>query len=256
MALWGDIDITANLTGTVATDGTAVVQGSAGFTTQLTVGEYVTFSNETSAEYQVKRIIDADDFELYTFPGTTASNLNVTRSEKPTYDNEDVFGINAAEAPEGVTPGWVKVTNGTGGRAGRVQYETLVAFGDHTKPSEASDADAGQFGEFTFGTHTASVAIPVGQQAAIAQAVTSTNDVVPSFQWQKSIDGGESFVNATAPDGTAATTGSLPTLTSTFTTVAFADSESFLEGKIQFRVVVSGTGATTITGKGTLVHES
>jgi hypothetical protein len=42
-----------------------------------------------------------------------------------------VFGVDTTEA--GVTPvthaGWVRRVEGTGGRAGRIQYETLVATG-------------------------------------------------------------------------------------------------------------------------------
>lgn len=43
----------------------------------------------------------------------------------------NVFGVDKAEAVvtgKGVAPGWVRVTTGSGGRAGRVTYETLVAF--------------------------------------------------------------------------------------------------------------------------------
>lgn len=36
-----------------------------------------------------------------------------------------VFGVNKSEA-QGAAPGWVRVTKGTGGRAGRINYETLV----------------------------------------------------------------------------------------------------------------------------------
>lgn len=41
-----------------------------------------------------------------------------------------VFGVNAAEAAVAngpASPGWVRVVTGTGGRAGRKTYETLVA---------------------------------------------------------------------------------------------------------------------------------
>jgi len=243
MALWGDIDITANLSGTVQTDGTAVVQGSSGFTAQLTVGEYVTFSNQAGVEYQVKRIIDADDFELTAVAGNTnASGLNVKRSEKPTYDNEDVFGINAAEAPGGVTPGWVKVTNGTGGRAGRTQYETLVAFGDHTKPSEASDADAGQFGELSFASNISGGTRTGQGTVAFAVTMTADNSLTPTYQWQKSTDAGATFANVT--DGSASQSGT-NNVTSTYTTASFADAAAAVD--VQYRVVVSATGANSVT---------
>ena len=245
MALWGDIDITANLSGTVQTDGTAVVQGSTDFTAQLTVGEYVTFSNQAGVEYQVKRIIDANDFELTTVAGNTnASGLNVKRSEKPTYDNEDVFGINAAEAPGGVTPGWVKVTNGTGGRAGRVQYETLVAFGDHTKPSEASDADAGQFGVITLST-VADQAAASGSGESFSVTATTTNNVVATFQWQLQTGGTGAFTDLSDAG----------VYSDTDTNTLVISDNTGLDGN-RYRCVVSGTGATSVTSNAALLTES
>ena len=44
-----------------------------------------------------------------------------------------VFGVDATEAGvAGTTSGWIRKTEGTGGRAGRVQYETLVALSGKT----------------------------------------------------------------------------------------------------------------------------
>lgn len=60
------------------------------------------------------------------------------------YGNTDpvgVFGVDAAEATaygKGVTPGWVKRTVGSGGRAGRVTNETLVAMSSQGAMTDAS----------------------------------------------------------------------------------------------------------------------
>ena len=46
----------------------------------------------------------------------------------------NVFGVDAAEAAatNGATSGWVRRVAGTGGRSGRVQYESLVALSGAT----------------------------------------------------------------------------------------------------------------------------
>lgn len=43
--------------------------------------------------------------------------------------------------PRGAHAGWVLKTEGTGGRAGRVSYETLVAMGSVSGTNVADDAD-------------------------------------------------------------------------------------------------------------------
>lgn len=236
MALWGDIDIAA-VTGTVTTDGTDTVVGSTGtFTDQFEVGEYLAFSDQAAVEYQVKEIVNGTTFKVYGTTSNGGAGLNATKTEKPTYDNTNVFGIDSTEAGDiGVQPGWVKVTQGTGGRAGRVQYETLVAFGDHTKPSESgSDQDTGDFGIITLGGTVDDEAVSAGAQATFAfdVAPTVTNSVTLTFQWQKldAVTGGD-FV-----DIAGATSASYQT-----PATASADNGD------KFRVVVSGTGCTSVT---------
>ena len=237
MALWGDIDVAA-VTGTgVTTNGSVNVSCTNGeFTTELAVGEYVVFSNQAGVEYQIKSITDDDNLVLTTATtNTNASNLTMTKTEKPTYDNENVFGITSAEAgATGAGPGWVKVTNGTGGRAGRVQYETLVAFGDHTKPSESANLDDAQFGVITLGGTVDDEAVSEGAQATFAfdVAPTVTNNVTLTFQWQKldAVTGGD------FADISGATSASYQT-----PATAAADNGD------KFRVVVSGTGCTSVT---------
>ena len=245
MALWGDIDISANKTGTVTTttSSTTVNGNGTQFTTELEAGQYITITGDsTGTEHQIKSITSDTVLELYANPTEAESGKAFQVTTKPAYDNTNVFGINAAEAPSGVTPGWVKVTNGTGGRAGRTQYETLVAFGDHTKPSEASDADAGQFGELVFATNVTNAARTGAGTVQFTVTMVQDNTLSPTYQWQKSTDGGSTFANVT--DGSAASSGT-NNVTSTYTTASFANAAA--AENVAYRVVVSATGANSVT---------
>ena len=245
MALWGDIDISANKTGTVTTTTSSTTVNGAGtaFTTELEVGQYITITGDsTGTEHQIKSITSDTVLELYANPTEAESGKAFQVTTKPAYDNTNVFGINAAEAPGGVTPGWVKVTNGTGGRAGRTQYETLVAFGDHTKPSEASDADAGQFGELAFATNVVNASRTGAGTVQFTVTMVQDNTLSPTYQWQKSTDGGVTFANVA--DGSAASSGT-NNVTSTYTTASFANAGAAVD--VAYRVVVSATGANSVT---------
>ena len=244
MALWGDVDV-KNGTGTVTTttSSTTVNGANTVFTTELEVGQYITITDDsTGTEHQIKSITSNTVLELFANPTEAESGKAFQITTKPAYDNTNVFGINAAEAPGGVTPGWVKVTNGTGGRAGRTQYETLVAFGDHTKPSEASDADAGQFGELSFASNISGGTRTGQGTVAFAVTMTADNSLTPTYQWQKSTDAGATFANVT--DGSASQSGT-NNVTSTYTTASFADAAAAVD--VQYRVVVSATGANSVT---------
>ena len=247
MALWGDIDISANKTGTVTTttSSTTVNGDGTAFTTELEVGQYITITGDsTGTEHQIKSITSDTVLELYANPTEAEEDKAFQVTTKPKYDNENVFGINSAEAPSGVTPGWVKVTNGTGARAGRVQYETLVAFADHTKPSEgfSSDADAGQFGELAFATNVTNAQRTGAGTVQFTVTMVQDNNLSPTYQWQKSTDGGVTFANVT--DGSAASSGT-NNVTSTYTTASFANAAAAVD--VAYRVVVSATGATSVT---------
>ena len=247
MALWGDIDVAA-VTGTnITTNGSANVVCGGGdglFTTELAVGEYLVFSNQAGVEYQIKSITDKDNLVLTAVTtNTNAANLTATKTEKPTYDNTNVVGMTSAEAGTiGAGPGWVKVTEGTGGRAGRVQYETLVAFGDHTKPSESSNLDDATFGVITLAT-IADVSAASGSAETIQVVATTTNNVVPSYQWQLRTTG--SYANL----ANGGVYGDVTT-----DTLAIS-SNAGLNGN-RYRCVVSGAGATTVISNGAKLIES
>ena len=152
MSLWGPFDAkpqtnTAAATITVTAANSTVVGVNTLLSTDFAVGDYLhvgrnnyvflTISNNTVATVRSAN------------PGGTLvgaqSNANYIVSEKPLYityamtgvNANDVYGVSAAEMnyannntteSEGIThSGWNIRTVGTGGRAGRVFYETLVA---------------------------------------------------------------------------------------------------------------------------------
>ena len=77
---------------------------------------------------------------------------NVTTSAYFTNANVGIFGVDATEQgvaanPHGGHAGWVIRTAGTGGRAGRVHIETLVAMGSMTGDGGAIANDDVQFAD-------------------------------------------------------------------------------------------------------------
>jgi len=246
MALWGDVDV-KNGTGTVTTTTSSTTVNGANtlFTTELAVGQYITITDDsTGTEHQVRSITSNTVLELFAKPTEAESTKAFQITTKPSYDNENVVGMTSAEAGTiGAGPGWVKVTEGTGGRAGRVQYETLVAFGDHTKPSEAgSNADDATFGVITLAT-IADVSAATGQAETIQVVATTTNNVVPSYQWQLRTTG--SYANL----ANGGVYGDVTT-----DTLAISDNTG-LNGN-RYRCVVSGAGATTVNSNGAKLIET
>lgn len=75
------------------------------------------------------------------------SQDNATGNNKPKYANTaNVMGVSVTErantmndGPKIAHTGWVLRTAGTGGRAGRVHYETLVAGGSITGDNPADN---------------------------------------------------------------------------------------------------------------------
>lgn len=155
MALWGNKDSkTASGTAAIAADGT-VTGTSTAFTTEAVVGNYIRIAGE---DYRIVSIAsDASAVVEAGVPGATLTAVAVaaayTLSEKPEYvttseatstsgdmgDPTKVFGVDPTEATEIAADGnpvqhagWVRRIEGTGGRAGRIQYETLVAMGSIT----------------------------------------------------------------------------------------------------------------------------
>jgi len=133
MALWGNKDTKA-VTGTVTTvqnDATVTGSGTA-FTTELNAGQTLVIA---TVPYKIASIQSDTALELeVAYAVTGATGLTVTANESPAYvphaEKATIFGVDVTEAavtPQITSAGWVQQTTGSGGRSGRVQYETLVA---------------------------------------------------------------------------------------------------------------------------------
>ncbi len=141
------------------------------------------------------------------------------------------YGVSATEAAnnKAIThAGWVLKTEGTGGRAGRVQYETLVAMSTITGDSDSlppvpTITISGQ------PSNTSVVEPATGTFSVTASATAGTL----SYQWQKAEAGNTTFANISGATSSTYTTGA--------TTVADDNGDVY-------RVVVSGTlGAAPVT---------
>ena len=127
MPLWGknDQSITANSSTTKASSNGAPLG-----TWALVKGDQVNRVNAANAHFGNTSPGTRAGVDVALFGNTTANAFILGKSV-------GVFGVDVAEmkAANGGTKtgiahaGWVLRTEGTGGRAGRVQYETLVAMG-------------------------------------------------------------------------------------------------------------------------------
>ena len=164
MALWGNKD-SKTASGTVSIASTGVVTGTGtSFTTQAKVGNYI---RAGGVDYQIVTITSNTVAKVVMGKNngngsvTTASGASYTLSEKPVFvahesadngygstgDSNKVYGVDVTEATvtnRGYHSGWVRRTVGTGGRSGRVFYETLVANGT-TAATAGDQADDTQF---------------------------------------------------------------------------------------------------------------
>jgi hypothetical protein len=168
MALWGKQDAAAPSTGTtvgVTNASTAVTGVGTSFLTDLDIGDVLIITSGTTTKNRVAAIASNTALTLAdNFTGTTAATLaiaNVKIQQQPKYVYQDsdgttgkasleqVFGVDATEAKIGTTkvasPGWVRRIELTGGKAGRVQTEVLVAgrtliAGDAADDTQFADA--------------------------------------------------------------------------------------------------------------------
>jgi hypothetical protein len=160
------------------------------------------------------------------------------------------FGVDAAEAAAEAsqgTPvthtGWVLRTTGSGGRAGRVFNETLVAMGSMT--SDLEDVVMQDL-NIVIGTQPANDSSATG--AAVTFSVAATT--VPTggtigYQWQLSTDSGSTWANISAAG-----------VYSDVTTATLAISDNTgLDGN-EYRCVLSATGATTVNSSAATLTET
>lgn len=152
-----------------------------------------------------------------------------------------IFAVNAAEqtASDGkyASTGWVKRTVGTGGRAGRILTETLVAIGITTDGSDdATIPDNGIL--ITTQPAPRSVTAPAGTTFTVA--ATSTANAAVTVQWQANT--GSGYANLSNAG-----------VYSNVTTATLSISNSTGLNAVRYRAVLSSSGATSVNSAGALL---
>ena len=256
MSGWGKADDKTS-TGTVAigTDG-AVTGTTTSFTTEAKVGDILTAN---SIDFRITAI--ADDTNATVVDADTAgaaivaisAGAQYTLSEKPTmlgfnsvggYTSETVFGVDenemaANKAVGAAHAGWVHVrTNGS-----RKISETLVAL---SKNGITGDAEDTEFEDYLISitTQPADDDSATGEAVtfSVVAAITGTGGTL-TYQWQE--DSGSGFANITAAG-----------VYSDVTTDTLAISDNTGLDTYQYRVVVSATGADSVTSTAATLTET
>jgi hypothetical protein len=259
MALWGINDSkTASGTIAIATNGTVTGSGTA-FTTQAKIGNYiradgrdyviVTITNNTTAT--VKSGVNGGAITAVT------AGASYALSEKPAFvalsessgspagvhgDSNKVFGVDVVEikqpTAEGVAhSGWVRRIEGTGGRAGRVITEVLVA--NSTIAGDADDDAVFPDRTITITAQPQDSEEASGSEVVFSVTATVSPTATLAYLWQVSTDDGETFASAPGTNNLA--------------TYTIADNTG-LDGN-QYRVQVSATGAITVTSDAATLTE-
>lgn len=244
MPLWGrnDQSVTANSTTTKETS-TGAPMG----TWALVKGDQVNRTDGANAHFGNTSAGSRASVDVAMFGNTTA-NAFIYNAKV------GVFGYDAAEtqaerADGGERPahaGWVLRTEGTGGRAGRVQMETLVAMGS-LGAQTAAYGTAATVADASDDAIAADYALRVATQPTNKTANSTNNDIATftvvgastptgatlGYFWQKW--GGASFANlSNAGAYSNVTTATLSVLSNTAS-----------NGEI-YRVGLTATGAATV----------
>ena len=155
------------------------------------------------------------------------SNTAYTLSEKPIFvsaaestdggfgatgDTVKVFGVDAGEQEvirKGQHAGWVRRTTGTGGRSGRVFYETLVAGGSIT----GDQSDDSQFADLaiTIGTQPSNTTVTSPATATFSVVATNNGGQAMTYQWQIQQEGAGSWADISGATSASYTTGATAT---------------------------------------------
>jgi hypothetical protein len=189
-------------------------------------------------------IINAANTKI-NYSAPTAANVallyqNTTPDVYTTDETIGLFAVDAFEADvndEVAHSGWVLRTVGSGGRAGRVQQEVLIATGIITDNTSPIYPDATITISSQPGSNTANLTVGNTATMRVTASITEGNTAAPlTYQWQRSATIGGTYanvVNAT-PANTTYTGGTTAALVITPT---FTDADNNY-----YRVVVSATG--------------
>ena len=253
MALWGNQD-SKTASGTVSiTTGGAVTGSGTSFTSQAKIGNYIRVG---SVDYVITTITDNTHCTVLSGVNggsiASQSGASYTLSEKPVFvarseshdngygssgDSTKVFGVDAGEAE--VTgkahAGWVRRTAGTGGRSGRVFYETLVAGGSIT----GDQADDSQFADLaiTIGTQPSNVTKTAPATATFTVVATNNGNQAMTYQWQIQQEGAGAWANITGATSASYTTGATAT----------GDGAGATDGDKYRVIITTANGLATVT---------
>lgn len=149
-----------------------------------------------------------------------------------------VYGVDAGEVAAGAGAvahtGWVIKKEGSGGRAGRVMTEVLVAGGITNDAEDVAFPD--YVLRFTSQPSNITANSSANQTNSVSVAVASRpTGATVSYQWERSTDGGSTWASASG-------TGYVNPTTATMTVWANSVSNG-----TKLRAVVSATGAANIT---------
>lgn len=194
MALWGNVDNSAN------SDLAAVIQ----------YNKATTAANQTLLFGNTKA-------------GTFVTNVAVGQF------GVDTNEIRASTTGHGYHAGWVLRKEGTGLRAGRVTYETLVAMG-----SMSGDAEDTKFPDYRISITTQPSSANGPGNVTFTVVATSVPSTTLSYNWQRNTGGGWTNVLNTSGVWYGNTSATLTA------NAAIANANTL-------RVQVSATGATTVT---------
>jgi hypothetical protein len=155
------------------------------------------------------------------------------RNDQTTSDLDSTVGVDAAEKaniPSAQHAGWVLTTEGSGGRAGRVFSETLVAMGSMTGDNDTIAP------EITISGQPSATSVVEPATASFSVTASRTGTGTLTYQWQIQQDGAGAWANITGATSNTYTTGA--------TTVAAGSGASNGD---KFRVIVSLAGAESVT---------
>jgi len=210
---------------------------------------------------------DAANSVSWAIDNIIANNGNTAATQTTLFGNTTVdvirtdqtigqFGVDPveAEASLGKIPhaGWVLTTEGTGGRAGRVQHEVLVAMGSMTGDATPSDDDVIP----DFGIVIDTQPIDVSETAGNPITLTVVARSVPAggtlaYKWERATAGAPStfveITGATVPDDNAGEGLTYSNFTTSALGIATTASNAGADG-YRYRVTVTETTGGTTDG--------
>jgi len=211
------------------------------------------YDNAANAPYWAvnSTIVNAANTKINASAPTAANVALLYQNTTPdVYTTDETIGLFAVDAFEAdvndevAHSGWVLRTVGSGGRAGRVQQEVLIATGIITDNTSPIYPDATITISSQPGSNTANLTVGNTATFRVTASITEGNTAAPlTFQWQRSATISGSYVNVV--NGTPANTTYTGGTTAALVVIpTFTDADNNY-----YRVVINATGteATDVT---------